>query len=45
MNELRFAAGADRDAMRSIEKVGIPFVEFAELSLKAMTAIADQLGL
>jgi len=45
MNELRFAAGADREAMRSIEKVGIPFVEFAELSLKAMTAIADQLGL
>jgi len=45
MNELRFAAGADRDAMRSIEKVGIPFAEFAELSLKAMTAIADVLGL
>lgn len=45
MNELRFAAGADRDAMRSIEKLGIPFAEFAELSLKAMTDIADVLGL
>lgn len=45
MKEPRFAAGADRDAMRSIEKLGIPFAEFAELSLKAMTEIADTLGL
>ncbi|KXG77857.1 hypothetical protein AN618_08690 [Fervidicola ferrireducens] len=45
MNELRFAAGADRNAMRSIELLGIPFEEFAELSLKAMTEIADVLGL
>jgi predicted hydrolase (HD superfamily) len=45
MNELRFAAGADREAMRSIELLGIPFTEFAELSLKAMTEIADVLGL
>jgi predicted hydrolase (HD superfamily) len=45
MNELRFAAGADRDAMRSIEKVGIPFPEFAGLALKAMQEISDTLGL
>lgn len=45
MDEVRFAAGANRDAMRSIEKLGIPFSEFAEISLKAMTEIADDLGL
>jgi predicted hydrolase (HD superfamily) len=45
MKETRFAAGADRDAMRSIEKLGIPFAEFAELSLNAMKEISDELGL
>lgn len=45
MDEVRFAAGANRAAMRSIEELGISFSEFAELSLKAMTEIADELGL
>lgn len=45
MDEVRFAAGADRNAMRSIEKLGITFPEFAELSLKAMNEISDMLGL
>ncbi len=45
MEEVRFAAGADRNAMRSIEKLGISFPEFAELSLKAMNEIAEDLGL
>jgi len=45
MDEVRFAAGANRDAMRSIEKLGISFPEFAELSLKAMNGIAAELGL
>jgi len=45
MDELRFAAGADRSAMRSIDKLGISFKEFAELSLKAMSEIAEVLGL
>ncbi|SET09678.1 Predicted hydrolase, HD superfamily [Natronincola peptidivorans] len=45
MKELKFAAGADRQAMASIEKIGIPFSEFAELSLKAMQEISDDLGL
>jgi putative nucleotidyltransferase with HDIG domain len=45
MNEMRFAAGANRDAMRSIEELGIPFNEFAEISLKAMQEISDVLGL
>lgn len=45
MKEKRFAAGANRDAMKSIEKIGIDFPEFAELSLLAMVEISDQLGL
>jgi predicted hydrolase (HD superfamily) len=45
MKELRFAAGANREAMRSIEKLDIPFPEFAKLSLEAMQQIADVLGL
>ncbi|MDO5061573.1 MAG: HD domain-containing protein [Peptostreptococcaceae bacterium] len=45
MKETRFAAGANREAMWSIEDIGIPFPEFAELSLHAMVEIADQLGL
>jgi len=45
MKEVRFAAGADREAMASIEELGIDFRDFAELSLKAMQNISDQLGL
>lgn len=45
MKETRFAAGANREAMKSIEKLGIPFEEFAELSLKAMCEIHEVLGL
>ncbi len=45
MGEVRFAAGANRDAMRSIEELGISFNEFAELALKAMQGISEQLGL
>ncbi len=45
MNELRFAAGANRDAMRSIEEIGISFNEFAQISLDAMQGISDTLGL
>ncbi len=45
MKETRFAAGANREAMMAIEKIGIPFPEFAQLSLEAMQEIADDLGL
>lgn len=45
MKEVRFAAGADRDAMMSIEELGIDFRDFAELSLNAMRGISDKLGL
>lgn len=45
MKETRFAAGADRDAMKSIEKLGINFPDFAEISLNAMKEISEILGL
>lgn len=45
MKEVRFAAGANREAMYAIENTGIPFKDFAELSLNAMREISDKLGL
>lgn len=45
MKDTRFAAGANRDAMRSIELLGISFPEFAELSLNAMVEVADAIEL
>lgn len=45
MKETRFAAGADRTAMRSIEKLGMSFQDFAELSLNAMQQISQVLDL
>lgn len=45
MKETRFAQGANREAMQSIEMLGIPFPEFAELALQAMCEIDDQIGL
>lgn len=45
MKETRFAAGADREAMRSIEKLGIPFPDFAAMALEAMQGISQELGL
>ena len=45
MKEMRFAAGANRDAMKSIEDLGIPFAEFAEISLNAMQGVSNKLGL
>ncbi len=45
MKEKRFAAGANREAMKSIEKLGIDFPEFAELALDSMKEISEVLGL
>lgn len=45
MKELRFAAGANRHAMQSIESLGIEFNEFAQISLEAMQGISETLGL
>ncbi len=43
MKETRFAAGANREAMWSIEEL-MPFRDFAELALNAMKEICEQLG-
>ncbi len=45
MKETRFAAGANRQAMKSIEKLGITFDEFAEIALNAMCEIDEKLEL
>jgi putative nucleotidyltransferase with HDIG domain len=45
MKEKAFAASVDRDIIRECEVIGIPLPEFAELSLKAMQAISDDIGL
>ena len=43
MKEKRFAANANREAMRAIELTGVPFDEFAEIALGAMQNISDVL--
>ena len=45
MKEKGFARKVRRDAIRECEKLGLDLEEFAELSLKAMQGISDQLGL
>jgi len=41
----RFAAGADREQIKSCEEMGIPLDEFMQLSLEAMQSIDKNLGL
>ena len=43
--EKRFAAGADRDAIASCEKIGLSLEEFMGLALEGMQGISDELGL
>ncbi len=43
--EARFAAGANRMYMESIEFTGMDFNEFVDLSLEAMCEISDKIGL
>ncbi len=43
--ETRFAAGANRQYMSLIEKAGMDWDEFIDVSLEAMTGIADEIGL
>jgi len=43
--EKRFAAGADRNQIRSIENIRLTLDEFLEICLKAMQSIASELGL
>lgn len=45
MKSKDFARNVNRDHIVLCEKIGIPLVDFIELSLTAMTSISDQLGL
>ena len=45
MKEKAFAASVKRENILECEKVGIPLDQFAALSISAMTAIADDIGL
>jgi putative nucleotidyltransferase with HDIG domain len=45
MKEKAFAASVNRDIIRECELIGIPLPEFAELCLKAMQGIHEELGL
>ncbi len=44
MKEKIFAASVKRENIMECEKIGIPLEEFAEISLKAMQDISDELG-
>ena len=43
--EKRFAAGADRDQIRSCEEFGLPLKDFIEFALEAMQGVDETLGL
>jgi len=43
--EKRFAAGADRDQIRSCQEFGLSLDDFISISLRAMQEISDSLGL
>lgn len=43
--EKRFAAGADRDQIRSCEEIGLELQEFVAIGLEAMQGISGELGL
>lgn len=43
--EKRFAAGANRDTIRTCENLGLSLEEFITISLEAMQSVADELGL
>ncbi len=43
--EKRFAAGADRDQIRSCEELGLGLDEFVAIGLESMQGISDTLGL
>jgi len=45
MKEKAFAASVKRENIMECELIGIPINEFAELSITAMTEIADNIGL
>lgn len=45
MKKKDFARRVNRDQIRLCEEVGVPLADFAELSLRAMQGISDELGL
>ena len=45
MKEKAFARSVNRDIIRECELIGIELPRFAEMSLKAMQGISDELGL
>ncbi len=45
LKDKSFARGASRERIKSCEGIGVPLDEFIALSLDAMTAIAEQIGL
>lgn len=45
MKEKAFAASVNREIIRECEKCSIPLAEFAEIALKAMQSISNDLGL
>ncbi len=45
MKEKAFAASVDRDIIRECEKLDLPLSEFAEICLRAMQSISQDLGL
>ncbi len=45
MKQKDFARRVDRDQIRLCEEIGVPLSDFAELSLRAMQSISEELGL
>lgn len=45
LKDKSFAAGANRERIKSCENIDVPLDEFIALSLDAMTGIAEQIGL
>lgn len=45
MKQKEFARSVNREYIRECEKIGIPLQDFAELSLRAMQGISEDLGL
>ncbi|MGD8437262.1 MAG: HDIG domain-containing protein [Syntrophobacterales bacterium] len=45
MKKKDFARRVNRDQIRLCEKIGVPLADFAELSLRAMQGISEELGL
>ncbi len=43
--EKRFAAGANRDLIKTCESFGVDLETFVDITLKAMQGVADQIGL